>query len=156
MPNNNPFMPRANAPANTPMPGAPAGPDSFEVDLTDVQDGFTIPDGLYRMKCIDIEQSVSKGGNPMFIWTFEVSEGNHAGFQSKVFTAITPAAMWKVAETVQALGIGQTGQTVKFKRTDVINKECGALIEKTEYNGQNRSQISRVMTLKELAEAKEN
>lgn len=164
MPNNNPFMPGASAPTtpmpgastNTPMPGAPAGPDSFEVDLSDVQENsFTIPDGLYKIKCIDIEQSVSKGGNPMFIWTFEISEGDHIGFQSKLFTAITPAAMWKVAETVQALGIGQTGQTVKFKRTDVINKECGALIEMTEYNGQNRSQISKVMTLKEYAEAKE-
>ena len=155
MPNNNPFMSGAPTPT-TPMPGAPAGPDSFEVDLTDVQENsFTIPDGLYKIKCIDIEQSVSKGGNPMFIWTFEISEGNHTGFQSKLFTAITPAAMWKVAETVQALGIGQTGQTVKFKRTDVINKECGALIETTEYNGQNRSQISKVMTLKEYAEAKE-
>lgn len=158
MPNNNPFMPGASAPT-TPMPGAPgatAGSDSFEVDLTDVQENsFTIPDGNYKIKCIDIEQSVSKGGNPMFIWTFEVSEGDHAGFQTKLFTAITPAAMWKVAETVQALGIGQTGQTVKFKRTDVINKECGALIEKTEYNGKVNSQISRVMTLKELAEAKE-
>ena len=162
MSNNNPFMPGASTnnitPAtSTPMPGgAPNTPDSFEVDLSDVQSGFTIPDGNYKVKCIDIEQSVSKGGNPMFVWTFEVSEGNHIGFQSKVFTAITPAAMWKVAETVQALGIGQTGQTVKFKRTDVINKECGAFIETTEYNGQNRSQISRVMTLQELAEAKEN
>lgn len=162
MPNNNPFMPGASAPttpipgaSNTPMPGAPAGPDNFEVDLTDVQENFTIPDGVYKVKCIDIEQSVSKGGNPMFIWTFEVAEGEKAGFQTKVFTAITPAAMWKVAETVQALGIGQTGQTVKFKRTDVINKECGALIEQTEYNGRLNSQISRVMTLKELAEAKE-
>ena len=62
----------------------------------------------------------------------------------------TPAAMWKVAETVIALGIGQTGTTVKFKRTDVIGKECGALIEQTEYNGNTRSQISRVMTLAEM------
>lgn len=156
MPNNNPFMPGAPATSNAPMPGAPSTTDSFEVDLSDVQSGFGIPDGLYKVKCIEIEQSVSKGGNPMFVWTFEVSEGDHVGFQSKVFTAITPAAMWKVAETVQALGIGQTGQTVKFKRTDVINKECGALIEKTEYNGQDRSQISKVMSLKELAEAREN
>lgn len=155
MPNNNPFMPGATAPT-TPMPGAPTGSESFEVDLSGVQENsFTIPDGNYKIKCIDIEQSVSKGGNPMFIWTFEISEGDHAGFQTKLFTAITPAAMWKVAETVQALGIGQTGQTVKFKRTDVIGKECGALIEKTEYNGKVNSQISRVMTLKELAEAKE-
>lgn len=157
MQNNNPFMPGSmNEPTNAmPMPGgAASGPDSFEVDLTDVQSGFTIPDGNYKVKCIEIEQSVSKGGNPMFVWTFEVSEGAHIGFQSKVFTAITPAAMWKVAETVQALGVGQTGSVVKFKRSDVINKECGALIEKTEYNGQERSQISRVMSLKELAESR--
>lgn len=163
---NNPFMPNQSpapmpgaystpAPAAAPMPGnsAAAGADAFEVDLSNVQNNFVIPDGLYRVKCIEIEQDVSKGGNPMFKWTFEVSAGEHAGFQSKVFTAITPAAMWKVAETVQALGVGQTGQVVKFKRSDVLNKECGALIEKTEYNGQERSQISRVMTLQDMAAA---
>ena len=163
MQNNNPFMPGAmNTPTTTgtptPMPGAPTGgsmADNFEVDLTDVQSSsFTIPDGNYRVKCTDVEQSVSKGGNPMFVWSFEVSEGPHTGFQLKVFTAITPAAMWKVAETVQALGIGQTGSVVKFKRTDVLGKECGALVETTEYNGNTRSQISKVMSLKELAESR--
>lgn len=160
MATNNPFMPTpgaaAPAPANTPMPGnacASNGADSFEVDLTEVQNGFTIPDGNYRLKCIDIEQQVSKGGNPMFVWTLEVSAGQHTGFQGKVFTAITPAAMWKVAETVKAFGVGQEGQMVKFKRSDVVGKECGGYIEKTEYNGQERSQIQRVFTLQELAEA---
>ena len=158
MANNNPFMkgPAVAAPApSAPMPGAsvPMGSDNFEVDLSEVKSGFVIPDGMYRVKCIEIEQTVSKGGNPMFAWTFEVSAGDYTGFQSKVFTALTPAAMWKVAETVEALGVGQQGQVVKFKRSDVINKECGALIEQTEYNGNNRSQISRVMTLKEMAEA---
>ena len=155
---NNPFMPTpgASAPqAGAHMPGSsiPMGSDNFEVDLSEVKSGFVIPDGVYRVKCIEIEQTVSKGGNPMFAWTFEVSAGEHTGFQSKVFTALTPAAMWKVAETVEALGVGQTGQVVKFKRSDVIGKECGALIEKSEYNGQDRSSISRVMTLKEMAEA---
>lgn len=163
MANNNPFMngmaPQMSGPGATtgsaPMPGSsvPMGSDNFEVDLSEIQSGFTIPDGIYKVKCIEIEQTVSKGGNPMFAWTFEVSAGNHAGFQSKVFTALTPAAMWKVAETVEALGVGQTGQVVKFKRSDVINRECGALFEQTEYNGNTRSQISRVMTLKEMAEA---
>lgn len=158
MANNNPFMrgPGAAAPAPAaPMPGAsvPMGADNFEVDLSEVQPGFTIPDGVYKVKCVEIEQTVSRSGNPMFTWTFEVSAGPNAGFQSKVFTALTPAAMWKVAETVEALGVGQTGQVVKFKRSDVINKECGALFEQNEYNGQTRSQISRVMTLKEMAEA---
>lgn len=159
---NNPFMPTpgpgtaAPAPTSTPMPGkahAPAGADSFEVDLTEVQNNFVIPDGNYRLKCIEIEQQVSKGGNPMFVWTLEVSAGQHTGFQGKVFTAITPAAMWKVAETVKAFGVGQEGRVVKFKRSDVVGKECGGYIEKTEYNGQERSQIQRVFTLQELAEA---
>ena len=160
MTTNNPFMPTpgaaAPAPTSTPMPGnthTSSGADSFEVDLTEVQNGFTIPDGNYRLKCVDIEQQVSKGGNPMFVWSLEVSAGQHTGFQGKVFTAITPAAMWKVAETVKAFGVGQEGQVVKFKRSDVVGKECGGYIEKTEYNGQERSQIQRVFTLQELAEA---
>lgn len=164
MPNNNPFMPGiapqmsgvSATTGNMPMPGSAPAPsaDSFEVDLSNVENSFTIPDGNYRVRCKEIEQSVSKGGNPMFVWTFEVSEGPYSGFQSKVFTAITPAAMWKVAETVVALGVGQQGQMVKFKRSDVINKECGAVIEKTEYNGKTNSQIQRLMSLKELAESR--
>ena len=149
---NNPFMPDGNM-APMPTPSAPVTSDSFEVDLSEVSDGFTIPDGNYKVKCLDVEQGVSKAGNPQFIWSFEVSEGDHKGFQSKVFTAITPAAMWKVAETVMALGIGQSGSVVKFKRTDVVGKECGALIEKSDYSGQDRSQITKVMSLKELAES---
>lgn len=159
MATNNPFMPAPGAastptPTNTPMPGASASaaPDSFEVDLTDVQDNFTVPDGLYKVRCNDVEQSVSKSGNPMFVWTFVVVEGNYTGREFKVFTALTPAAMWKVAETVKAMGVGQQGQVVKFKRSDVVGKDCGAQIEATEYNGNTRSQISRVMTLAEMAE----
>ena len=164
MATNNPFLPNTGAPASAPAsaPAPTAGPlpsgsvasDNFEVDLTNVQDNFAIPDGNYKAKCTDVEQSVSSSGNPMFVWTFEVTEGDHAGFTGKVFTAITPAAMWKVAETVIALGVGQSGSVVKFKRTDVIGKECGVLIEETEYNGQKRSQISKVMSLKELMESR--
>lgn len=153
---NNPFMNNgAQAPTNAPMPGAPAtAPQGdFEVDLTNVQSGFVIPDGNYLAKCTDVEQSVSKGGNPMFIWTFVLEGGEYAGREFKSFTAITPAAMWKVAETVQALGVGQTGSVVKFKRTDVVGKQCGLAIEAQEYNGQDRSSITKVMSLAELKES---
>lgn len=154
MANNNPFMPSTTS---APMPG-PGGPsasaatsaDEFAVDLTEVESSGLMPEGTYRVRCANVEQSVSKGGNPMFVWDFEVVGGDHAGRILKVFTAITPAAMWKVAETVVALGIGQTGSVVKFKRSDVIGKECGAVVEDTEYNGNKRSQISRVIPLSEM------
>lgn len=153
--NNNPFMPTAGG-APMPRTAAPAPSSTdFEINLTDVKENdYTIPDGLYKVKCVDVEQTVAKSGNPMFVWDFTVCEGPQEGFNLKVFTAITPAAMWKVAETVQALGVGQIGQVVKFKRSDVVGKICGALVEASEYNGNNRSSVTKVMTLKEMEEAR--
>lgn len=155
---NNPFMNNTAAPTPVPNAGAPMPGQSannmnmgFEVDLTNVQDSsFAIPDGTYKAKCIDITQDVSKSGNPMFIWEFEIVEGDYKGRTFKSWTAVTPAAMWKIAETVQALGVGQTGQVVKFKKGDVINKLCGIVMEQDEYNGKPASKIVRVISLEEM------
>lgn len=154
---NNPFIPTPNQPVASsvvtpnPMPGQAGSNDAFEVDLSNVEDAsYAIPDGTYKAKCIDVSQDVSKSGNPMFVWQFEIVEGDYAGKQFKSWTAITPAAMWKVAETVIALGVGQTGQVVKFKRGDVINKLCGIVMEQDEYNGKATSKITRVISLQEM------
>jgi len=152
MASNNPFV---NGPAPTAQGVVPAsGADDFVVDLTDVESSGLIPAGAYRAKCVNVDQQVSKGGNPMFVWDFELLEGDGKGRILKVFTAITPAAMWKVAETVIALGVGQTGEVVKFKRSDVLGKECGVTVEDTEYNGNVRSQIQNVVSLADLAKLK--
>lgn len=160
MTNNNPFINGTATPTmgagSAPMPSQSSAPnnDAFEVDLSDVQDqSYAIPDGTYKARCIEVSQDVSKSGNPMFVWEFEITEGQYAGRTFKSWTAITPAAMWKVAETVIALGIGQQGQVVRFKRQDVLNKECGLVIEQDEYNGKLTSRISRVISLAELAQA---
>ena len=154
---NNPFMPgstpapnaasAANAPAMPPVPGAAAANQGFEIDLSSAANGFVIPDGLYRVRCVGVEQTVSNAGNPMFKWSFVVTEGEHAGHDFLYFTALTPAAMWKVAEVVVALGVGQAGQVVKFKASDVINREAVASVEKSEYNGQERSQIRSIASI---------
>lgn len=150
---NNPFMPNTTAP----MPGATAAPAAqnaqttplnFEVDLTDVSG--TIPEGAYAATCTDIDQQVSKGGNPMFVWTFQIAAGPHKGKEFKSFTALTPAAMWKVAETVEALGVGQVGGVVKFTRSDVIGKACGIVIEDDDYNGRKQSRIASVIPYSEV------
>lgn len=158
-PNPNPFMPVPETDAvpfdaaPTPMPGNSLGNmnDSFEVDLSDVQDSsYSIADGTYYAKCINVEQDVSKSGNPMFVWEFEITRGDYRGRTFKSWTAITPAAMWKVAETVQALGVGQTGTVVKFKRGDVIGRECGIVMEEDEYNGKKSSKIVKVIPVDEV------
>lgn len=147
--NANPFMPQnqsaMNAAQNAPMLGgnfAGGTNATFDIDLTNVQTGFVIPDGKYRMSCADVEQGVSKANNPQFIWTFTVMNGDYVGREFKYFTALTPAAMWKVAETVTALGLGVVGQKIKFTRSEVQGRQCIAVIEESEYNGQVRSSIT--------------
>ena len=145
---------KAPAPTAVGAPSPTGGSDEFMVDLTDVEQQGLVPEGSYAAKCINVEQSVSKGGNPMFVWDFELTDGPGSGRVLKVFTAITPAAMWKVAETVIALGVGQSGSVVKFKRSDVIDKPCGVTVADTEYNGTVRSQIQRVMSVTELQQVR--
>lgn len=154
-PNPTPVTPGTPAPGGAPapaptMPGA-SNNDSFEIDLT--QAGG-VPDGVYKMRCIDIEQSVSSSGNPMFVWSFVIIEGDYQGTNFKYYTAMTPAAMWKVAEAVQALGVGKSGEVVKFKKSDVLNKDCGAVVESQEYKEQKRPSINKLVSLTEYAELK--
>lgn len=157
---NNPFIPNNTATPTpmpggaTPMPGGASGAnDSFEVDLSGVEDqSYAIPSGTYKAKCIDVQQDVSKSGNPMFVWEFELVGGQYAGRTFRSWTAITPAAMWKVAETVIALGVGQQGQVVKFKRGDVIGKLCGLILEQDDYNGKTTSKVTKVIPVDEIDE----
>lgn len=142
------MAPQGSAAPMSPQSAAPST-DEFEIDLSDVQDNFKVPEGSYMAKCIDVVQGLSKAGNPMYTWTFVLTSSKFAGRDFKSFTAVTPAAMWKVAETVEALGIGKTGGVVKFKRSDVLNKDCGLLIETSEYEGNERSQIAKVISLAE-------
>lgn len=146
---NNPFIPQVQNSVPAPGQQTPGmAPDQFfDIDLREVQSSFTIPDGEYTLRCIDVEQGVSRADNPQYIWTFVVVNGEYAGKEFKVFTALTPAAMWKVAETVEALGIGSVGQAVRFRRQDVIGRQCTGVIEKQTYNNQERSQITRLVKI---------
>ena len=128
------------------MPGGNDANLTFELDLPEEDvDRFCVPDGDYHAVCVDVVQGVSKSNNPQFIWTFQIADGEHKGREFKNFTALTPAAMWKVTEVAQALGIGKPGQRVKFTRNDAVGKHCIITMEQTEYNGQNRSSIVKVV-----------
>ena len=141
-------------PTAAPLPGRGSAVenDVFEADLTEADNGLILPDSLYALRCIDVEQGVSNSGNPQFTWTFAITQGEYAGREFKLWTALTPAAMWKVAEVIVALGVGEVGKAVRFHKKDVLGKECVGVIEETEYKGRKRSSIARVMTFKEAQE----
>ena len=71
--------------------------------------------------------------------------GEYAGKEFSLFTALTPSALWKVAETVEALGLGKGGTVSKFTKNEALSRRCIISIQKETYNGQERSSIAKVL-----------
>jgi len=128
--------------------GAPKdNDDEFSVDLSEAPTGggYLIPDGDYPAILVDLRKGFSKSGNPQWVWTFAIMSGEHAGKEFSLFTALTPSALWKVAETIEALGLGKGGTVSKFTKNEALSRRCIISIQKETYNGQERSSIAKVL-----------
>lgn len=140
--------PRGPVP-NSPF-GRPGGDDDFLIDLSGVDADSTqgyIPEGQHPFYVQAITKETSKAGNPMLVWTLTVLDGPQAGTSKKVYTAITPNAMWKVYEMASAVGfpIPENGQfslgALKAHAQDVI--VTGDVIVE-DYNGRPSSSVKAV------------
>ena len=131
--NNNPFGTPDNEEDNM-----------FSIDLEAPEFDTSIPEDTYVGKCIDVVKGTSKAGNPMWTWTFTIIEGPYSGEDLKLFTAITPAAIWKLVETLNAFGIVEKGKPVNFARNDVLNTMVYMDVVADEYNGQPIASLDKV------------
>lgn len=125
-------------------PGAAPEGDDFEVDLSNIESTFRIKAGSYTGKLVNLERTVSNAGNPMWVWSWLLVDGPGAGRTFKNFTAITPQALWKVAETLSAIGLGAEGQVSKFRVADALSRLATIAIVDDSYEGKDRSSIGSV------------
>lgn len=108
-----------------------------------------IPVGDYTVRCVDLEKGESQAGNDMWIWSVMVEGGDHNGEDMRVYTALTSNALWKLAETVRAFGLGATeGKGCKFKRDDAIGAKATATVVHEEYDGKTQASIKKLSPLK--------
>lgn len=120
--------------------------ESFDIDLPEDK-GFRIKEGKYPGKLISLDKGTSQAGNPMWIFTFVIIAGEFAGKEFRVYAALTTAAMWKLRETLEGLGLGQGGASSSFKKKDAIGKLAMLTIEDSEFKGRPNSQIALVTPL---------
>lgn len=55
----------------------------------DFNDFEQLPDGNYKATIADLEVTESKAGNPMFVLSYEVTQGEYKGFIHKQFILLT-------------------------------------------------------------------
>lgn len=99
-----------------------------------------IPEGTHPARLVNIKDSESQAGNQMLIWEFIIMSGPAAGMSISAFTALTPAAMWKVQGILTGLGL-----TPKFRRSDAINRMCLINVVHETYNGADRDSLKDVL-----------
>lgn len=117
----------ARAAARTARPDAPFGapsPDEvFEILIPEGAATGKIPAGdQYIGKLLTLVKSKAKSsGNEMWVFTFTISEGEYAGMDFPIYAALTPNALWKLADTLAALGVKfVAGEPLNFKLKDVL------------------------------------
>jgi hypothetical protein len=140
-----------NDPNDTPF-GNPNAPDDevFELDsdqqaaLEDSDKAFFVEPGDYMARVVDIEKGASKAGNAMWTWTWAIVSGDSAGKELKLWTALTPKAMFKLRECVEALGVWSPGEKLRVKPREVVGKTAVITVVEEDYNGKPSSKIESV------------
>ncbi len=115
---------------------------------------FYVPPGTYEVQCTDVEKSISKANNPMTVFTMSIlkpvgdgASKDGVGKDLKIFAAMTPQAMWKLVETLTALGLPCDKKKVQFKRDDIVSKKCLASVKDGTYDGEKTSNIKKCTPL---------
>lgn len=99
---------------------------AMEIDfgaVEDAEDFSPVPDGKYHVRVVEIEEKVTRNGDPMWNLTLEVQEGPYAGrtiWDSLTFTA---AALKRVKLVLSRLGVDVSGK-VKLDPSLIMDREA--------------------------------
>src|SRR5512147_3287762 len=112
------------------------------------EDKDLLPEGnQYIGKCTNVVKGIAKSsGNPKYTFSFVIVKGPYAGRDFDLDCAVTEAAMWKLGETLRALGVsGQSGEKVKWSRAACVGVMVLLDIYTDTYQGRKRSKIRSLL-----------
>lgn len=128
---------------------------SLDIPVDAGKPAWFIEAGEYIARLVDLERGTSRNSNPQIIWTYAIvkaSPENQAmlGKEIKDFTTLTAAAMWRVTQTLDALGVPYVpGQPLQLSRAALISTQVGLVIEEGEWGGRPQSRIARVFAIED-------
>lgn len=126
------MAPGASPAARTadPFAAASGAGSEFSFDLTGVQAGAyqTLSVGVHPAQCAAVTRGQSNAGNPKVVWTFNVLGGPDHGKQGQMHQAVTQKAIGRLAQTIESLGIGQSGGPVSFTESQAVGRVCAIIV----------------------------
>lgn len=78
----------------------------INVNLDNVGDRSpVIEPGRYEARVIEIDEQESQSGNPMLVWTWEISSGENQGIELRSYTSLQEHALFGLKNHLEAFGI---------------------------------------------------
>ena len=118
---------------------------TIEVDFTDVEvgggGGFHIPEGEYGMIVESVKTGTSSNDNEQLEWIFKGTEGKAKGKSFYFYTPLVEQALWKLRQTLEALGVEVPDSAMDIDLDELEGLECVGNVVDDEYKGKERSKL---------------
>lgn len=113
-----------------------------------------VPEGDYAVKCKGAELGKSsEKETPGIMVTYVITAPKQ--YKGKVLRDrlwLSDAALWRVRQTLEAMGIAVPSKKVKINPKSMVGKECAVTVEDDEYEGKIRSNIVDTFLLSDFEE----
>lgn len=122
----------------------------MDLDFTGVESFSYIPVGVHTVKVKDAEFTKASTGSQQLAINFEDANGA----TRKMWCSCVPAALWKLKQVLEALGLTGLDGRIRLNTKTLIGKTCQITVE-DDPNDPSRQIISRVSKLGFAAPAPE-
>lgn len=128
--------------------------DDLIIDMSSVDEnagGFQIlPRGIYPCIVDNVDFGASKNsGNPMFTWTFEVSEGDFANRKLFFHSVLTAEQMPRLKKILQRIAPelleGPFNAREVADQGSLVGKSCRVRVDIRKYEGEDRNNVRDVL-----------
>jgi hypothetical protein len=114
----------------------------MDLDFTGVESYAFIPLGTHTVKVKDAEFTKAQTGSSQLAINFEDANGA----TRKMWCSCVPAALWKLKQVLEALGLTGLDGRIRLNAKTLIGKTCQITVE-NDPNDESRQIVSRVSKL---------
>jgi hypothetical protein len=115
-----------------------------------------IPPGDYPAKIVEVEETESESsGNRMLVWRLQITDGKYEGKKLLTRTVITPKALWRLRNLIEATGSTVPDKAVNLRPNKYVGEEIGIVVDDDEYENRVYSDIRDFVSIEDLTEEEE-
>lgn len=150
-----PPAPSQTSVASAALPGESDALRILHIDMTGVATEFVpVPVGLYPAVVDEVEYVAAskKSGQPGLKWSFVTTTAPYVGRKFYYHTSLVEQAMWKVAKTLDALGMEGVANNpdVKLDLDEMVGLPCILSISIGSYNKKPKNEVVDVLPASDL------